>query len=312
MNNIIQKEKIINKLNLLENHILDLVEYNNLENYHNIKRFVIKINYHKEITSYNYYINIFRGINKPEKTLTMRFNSEVKVNDYIYNMINNITKSKYFSYTSFGKDFKDINKFAINFKNDVVVEFYINDQSDLEFYKKINEIYSKKTITNNHLDISLNSDVKDELQKIKAIKIINNIDSIFTNIIKLNDIENYENTKPYKLLIKSDYDNDNQCYLYNFNIIRGSIHPENIVEYSLSIKDNDIVLNELKKILDKYIKSDNLLYKSTSLKYNNINYSINLKKQITIDINNNIEEDVEFFNNIFNCNKEKKLVHKEL
>lgn len=312
MKSSIQKEKIVKKLNLLENHILDLVEYNNLKNYQNIKRFIIKIDYHEEISSYNYSINILRGTNKPEKTLTIRFNSEEKINDLIENMIKNITKSKYFSYTSFGMDYTEINKFAINFKNNVSVEFYINDENDLEFYKRINEKYKKNTIISSHLDITLNSELKDELQRIKAIKVINNIDSIFTDIIKLNDIENYENTKPYKLLIKSDYDEENECFLYDFNIIRGSIHPENIVEYSLSIKDNDIVLYELKKLLNKYINSENLIYKSTYKNYNSKNYSINLKKEITIDISNNIEEDIEFFNNLFNVStKEKKLVYIE-
>ena len=185
MKSSIQKEKIVKKLNLLENHILDLVEYNNLKNYQNIKRFIIKIDYHEEISSYNYSINILRGTNKPEKTLTIRFNSEEKINDLIENMIKNITKSKYFSYTSFGMDYTEINKFAINFKNNVSVEFYINDENDLEFYKRINEKYKKNTIISSHLDITLNSELKDELQRIKAIKVINNIDSIFTDIIKL-------------------------------------------------------------------------------------------------------------------------------
>lgn len=312
MSNSIQKEKIANKLNLLENHILDLVEYNNLKNYQNIKKFTIKIDYYEETSSYNYSINILRGTNKPEKTLTIRFNSEDKINDLIENMIKNITKSKYFSYTSFGKDYSDINKFAINFKNNVSVEFYINDENDLKFYKKINEIHKKNTIINTNIDITLNSELKDELQRIKAIKVINNIDSIFSNIIKLNDIENYENTKPYKLSITCDYDKENECFLYNFNIIRGTMHPENIVEYSLSIKDNDIVLYELKKLLNKYINSEKLIYKATYEKYNSTNYSINLKKEIVIDISNKIEKDIGFFNNLFNVsNKEKKLVYSE-
>jgi len=312
MSNIIQKEKIINKLNLLENHILDLIEYNNLKNYKNIKKFTIKIDYHKELSSYNYSINILRGTNKPEKTLTIRFNSEEKIDNLIENLIESITKNKYFSYTSFGMDFNFINKYVINFKNNVSVEFYINDKSDLAFYMNIDELYKKNTIIGNYINVNINPELKDELQREKAIRIINNIDNLFSNLIKLNDIENYENIKPYKLSIKCDYDDENECYLYNFNIIRGSIHPEIISEYSLSIKNNDLVIYELKKLLNKYLNSDNLIYKASYQKYNKINYLINLKKEILIDICNNIEKDVEFFNNIFNVsNKKKKLIYNE-
>jgi len=312
MNKNIQKEKIKYKLNILKNHILDLIEYNNLRNYQNTKKYTIKIQYFKEKSSYNYTVFILRGTNDPGKTLTLRFNSEEKINDLIENMIKNIVINEYFSYSSFGKDYNDLNKYVINFKNNVEVEFYFDDDNDLEFYKNIDKKYQKNTIITNNINMSLTTKMKDELQRIKAIKVINNIDNIFNNIIKLNDIENYENKKPYKLLINGQYDKNKEHYMYNFYIVRGTVNPENIVEYSLSIFNNDIVLKELENLINKYMNSDNFIYKASYNSYDNIYYTINLEKDIKIDICNDIEKDNDFYKNVFKFNdNQKRLFYKK-
>ena len=305
MNNNIQKEKIVKKFNLLKNHIIDLIEYNNLTDYNNTKKFTIKINYYKEITNntYNYNISILRGMNNPEKTLNVRFNSDEKINDLIETMIKDLFKNQYLSYTSFNKKYNDINKYVLNFKNDVNIEFYIKDKLDKEFYENLNKEFNNEIIINNNFYSELTEERKDELQRLKAVKILDNIQNIFSNVININNIENYDNLKPYKLLIQSKYDVIKECYVYNFNIIRGNIIPEIIVEYSLSIKNNDIVLNKLNYLIERYINSNDLLYKCTLDELRQNKYQINLKNYITIELVSNIEKDNKLYDELFNTSK---------
>jgi len=298
--NDIQNKKNETKFNLLEEHILDLIEYNNLKNYDNIKKFTVKINYFKELNGYNYDINILRGTHYPQKTLSLRFNSKEKINDLIKNLILKLLNNDYLLYTSFGKNYDFIDKYVLNFKNDVKVEFSINDNQDKLFYESINKLHKNNIIIKDIDKFLLNDLMKDELQKNKAIKVINSIDNLFDSIIRINNINNYENKKPYKLLIKSSYSKDRTCYFYSFNIIRGDINPEIVVEYSLSINDNDIVLEELNKLLSKYINSNDILYKDSYNAFLEEHYELSMNNQIKIKIETNIDKDIEYFNKIMN------------
>jgi len=60
------------------------------------------------------------------------------------------------------------------------------------------------------------------------------------------------------------------------------------------------------------MNSDNFIYKASYNSYDNIYYTINLEKDIKIDICNDIEKDNDFYKNVFKFNdNQKRLFYKK-
>ena len=305
MKNIIQNEKAVKKMNLLKDHILKLAEYNNIENYNNIKEFNNNISYTKFNEEYYMYkIKINRGTNNPEKSLDIRFKTSTKIYDLLENLIMTLTNSKYFSHQSLKKTYESscFNKFIVNLKKGVTVSIDLNDKEDENFLNNINnKINNNSRIIVNTVDnLNISDEIKDTVQQTKAELIINNVSSIFESLININKIENYNNKKPYKLIVNTDYNENKNCHIVSFKIIRGTANPETILNYSLSIVDENILYNKIYDMLQNYLINEDLLYVGTNT-FNKINtYDIYYKNLMLIQIVPNTENDKVFFDSIIN------------
>lgn len=300
----IQYEKAEKKIEIIKDIINGLVDYNNLINYDNQKKFSINIDYYKDKIKdcYIYTININRGLDNPKSILNMRIQYKDKINKLILELINNLYSNKYFDYTSYKIDTntKYNDTFYINFKNNVSVSFKINDKKDEILYESINKYYNNPII-NTLSNLKLNKNIKDSIQISKSLKTISLVDNIFDKLGELNNIENYNNIKPYTLKISSNKIDD--YYKYDFKINRGSINESTFLDFSISINNKEIIYDKLLEIINKSINKKTFLYKSLNQLNDKYTYNINLSKMLKIELITNDIEDKIFFNDILNFDK---------
>ena len=313
MKDKIQQEKSITKINFLKQHILDLLEYNSINNYDNIKNYTMEINYfYDDIENcYNYSFNITRGLNK-SKTLNVRLSYKNKIydmfDDFIHTLITN-EKFKYFAFRNNSNNTK-VEKFIINMENDISIEFPINDEEDKIYYQKIYDSISKQVITYNKSEIKMTSILKDYVQLQKAQIILKNVDNVFEGLLELNGLEDYENKKPYKMVIQSVpslFNKKADFQFYNIRIIRGNNNPNVIMDYNISIKDKQVIYDEIVNLINKYSQHNDFMF--PSMRYNNTNGELILHflNSLEIVFTYNNQEDADFYNNIFSAIQKKEI-----
>lgn len=293
MNKDLQLEKIKYKLRIINDLIDALVDYNGIEGYENKKKFTISIDYETNNNKDKYYydVKILRGVNRPKEIFNTRFIYTENILEILISFINKFINSDNFLYTSFTRDIymnKD-SKYNINLKNDVTIAFNIKNAKDLATYKTIEQEFIKKTVIMSEQNKFSKS--KDVLQLEKAYKIINIVDRILISLSEYNSIVDYNNKKPFNLRVSNHCDAAKKCYVYNFSIIRGNLNPETLLNLRVSIKDNKVIYNLLLDLINKYKQSDNYLYETLNLKNYPINYKINLKNSVSIQLNINNEQD---------------------
>lgn len=301
MKDKIQYEKAKNKLLIIEELFLGLTQYNNLNNYINNKRLNLKINYiYDDIEKcYRYTFTLLRGLNNPKNILELRLQYKDKINDLIEVMIERLINNDKFSYISFGTDYHKVtNKFSLNMKNDVSMDFEIKDEEDKELYEKIREKYNNPTIIITKETNPINEKEKDELQILKAKKTIEIIKNILNSLNKYNNLENYENTKPFKLLVTNT--NEEDYTKYNFSITRGDYDNEKIIDLSLSIKDTGVIYREIYELMLDYVSKDEFIYNTINNSDYNKSFTINLKNGLTLSFKINNGKDELFYGNFFN------------
>lgn len=301
MKDQIQYEKAQNKLSIIEELFIGLTEYNNLENYNNNKRFNFKITYMFDDIEkcYRYKIELIRGLNEPKTILELRLQYKEKINELLEQIISNIVKNDKFSYTSYGVDYNNLEKkFSLNMKGDVSIDFPIKDEEDRKFYEEISERYNKPTIIMSLEKESIDEQAKDELQQEKATKIIDIIKNILDSLNKYNNLENYENTKPFKLIVSNT--NETDYNKFTFNIVRGDYDNETIIDLSLSIKDISIIYRELYELMLDYVCKDEFIYNTIGNSSYKKTFNIHLNNGITLTFNINTKKDELFYENFFN------------
>jgi len=305
MKDKLQYEKAQTKMNIIEKLIEGLSDYNNISNYNNVKNLNIKVGYIYDVTGdfYKYYIKLYRGINNPTQILDLHLNYKEKINDLILEMIDKLVKNKYFYYTAFSKDRNSVNYYSVNLKGDVSINFQINDDNDKDFYNSIEQKYEGKTILgyNNYREIT--SEMKDDVQQEKAIKIINLLSKILNSLCKYNNLENYDNIKPYKLEVSNKYDKTKQCYKFIFTIVRGNKHPEEMLELTCSVKDKNFIYSIIYDMMLDFVSKEEFIYNSINTSFNKC-FDINLKYGIQLSFKINDFNDNIFYENFFNeCKK---------
>jgi len=288
MNKIIQKRKIKTKEDLLTELIGSLAEYNNIEGYNNQKKFKVEVSYLKNDYSlnYNYIINIIRGINDPKNVFNMRFTSDENVNNTILEFTHNLMKNKFYSHTTYTKgENNEYIAFNIHLVNDVLISLSIKNIQELNMFKELEKLYETKEIVINVPKES--NKTKDELKKEKADKTINLFKKTMNILENYNSIEDYKNTKPYKLVISNKYNKECDCFDYTFSIVRGKINPENFLTLNASLKNNKYMYDIIYELLISLKSNDNYLQDTIQT---------NGEEKYIIDMSNDISYEILFSN----------------
>lgn len=288
MNKNIQKKKIDTKIKLLTELIKRLADYNNIEGYSNQKKFKIFISYLKNDykNNVNYIINITRGTNNPENIFNMRFTNDEEVYETLLDFSEMLMNNNYYSHTTFTKgENREFIKFNIHLVNDVIISLSIRNLEELKMFKMIESKYQRKEIIfNSNKDIDK---TKDEIQEEKASKTIKLFKNIMDILNEYNGIENYENIKPYKLIISNSYDENNNCFNYTFSIVRGNINREIFLQLNTSIRNNNFMYDKIYELLIS-LKSDNMYMKDI--------LQINGEEKYIIDMFNDISYEIKLSN----------------
>lgn len=315
MKDKIQYEKAKAKMNLLKYHVLDLSKYNSINDYSNIKAYCMKINskFDQVEKCYNFDVLVTRGTNRPQETLNFRFHYKDKIYDIFYGFINQLISDDNFKYLSYQKDVSNTKNefFVINMNNDVSVQFNMLDDDDIKFYDKIYNSVPKKDIKSNNVINQITGEVKDIVQIQKAKNIFSNINGIFYNLMQLNGIENYENKKPYKLVIRPSIFLNGNCVSYHLQIVRGSKNPQISTEYNISIKDETIIHEEIHNMILKYSDEPSFLF--PSIRWTGLNGELTLyfDNALTIEFVFYDQKDNEFYNNMFELARNKTIGNRE-
>lgn len=288
-----------------------LSDYNNINGYNNQKKFtfLITTNEARDKDKKIYNIELLRGtINKKP---IFKLNVLLDKNDYktLHNFILKTTESDNFMYTSFTNDSGLIKSYNVNLKNDVAISYNIDNEHDLSICKDIESNFKNKRLIQK--DEILSDTNKDEVQKTKAIKIIDAFKNLFMLITEYNAKENYTNTKPFTFNITNYFNNEKKCYVYNFEIIRGTYNKDKILDLRASIYDKEFMLNELNELISFIKNIDTYVIDSTT---NGALYdSYNLKCQNNINVNFYIkdESDRKFYESKKDKNKEKTIIYKK-
>ena len=288
-----------------------LSDYNNINGYNNQKKFTFLITTKeardKDKKIYN--IELLRGTNN--KKIIFKLNVLLDKDDYktLQDFILKATGSDNFMYTSFINDNGSIKSYNINLKNDVAISYNIDNEHDLSICKDIESTFkNKKLIQKKEI---LSDTNKDEIQKTKAIKIIDAFKNLFMLITEYNAKENYTNIKPFTFNITNYFNNEKKCYVYNFEIIRGTYNKDKILDLRASIYDKEFMLNELNELI-LFIKDiDTYVIDSTT--NGDLYDSYNLRCQNNINVNFYIKDEIdrEFYESKKDKNQEKAIIYKK-
>lgn len=297
MDKDLQYKKANQKLNLITELIEALSNYNNIEGYTNQKKFTIDINYRKELNNSNYFynINIKRGTNNPKTIFNMRFVYFENINVMLEKLIEKLTKSSLFSYTSFSSDYNnnDYNSYNINLKNNVEVKIDIKSQEDLENFLEIEKQFSKKEVIIKPAEET--NKTKDELQEEKMINTIEILHKILNILEEYNNIEDYSNKKPFSFNIKNHYNYQKECYVFTFTIIRGNNKPETFLTLNASIKNKNIFYNKIYDLINDFKQKESFLIDMITNSYYKGYYNILTKDNISLEFEFMDEIDEKFY-----------------
>lgn len=306
MNKDLQDIKINQKLNVLSQLIESLSNYNNIEGYTNQKKFTIHINYRREINNPNYYytVNITRGTNKPKTIFNMRFVSYKKIDKELDSLIKELINNTSFTHTSFSSSYNCYTSYNINLKNNVEVKFGIKTQEDLESFKEIEKQFNKKEIIIKPAEATKKT--KDELQEEKMISTIDLMGNLLNILEEYNNIEDYDNKKPFRLSIKNYYDKFKECYVFAFIILRGNTKPEIFLSLNASIKTKDLFYSKIYNLIMNYKQKENFLIDMISNNNFKENYSILTKSNISLEFVCEDDLDKNFYLNLSRETSEKR------
>lgn len=288
-----------------------LSDYNSINGYNNQKKFtfLITTNEARDKDKKVYNIELLRGTNN-KKTI-FKLNVLLDKDDYktLHNFILKATESDNFMYTSFTSDNGFIKNYNINLKNGVSITYKIDNEFDLSICKDIESTFKNKKLIQK--DEILSDTNKDEVQKTKAIKIIDAFKNLFMLITEYNAKENYTNIKPFTFNITNYFNNEKKCYVYNFEIIRGTYNKDKILDLRASIYDKEFMLNELNELISFIKGIDTYLLDSKTNGY--LYDSYNLRCQNNINVNFYIKDDIdkEFYESKKDKNQEKTIIYKK-
>lgn len=300
MNINLQKKKISQKIDLITKLIESLSKYNNIEGYTNQKKFTIEISYRRETNDTNYYynINIFRGTNQPKNIFNMRFVSPENIDLILNNLIEKLTTNELFSHTSFSSSYNSYSSYNINLKNNVEIRFGIKNEEDYNRYNEIEKRFAKKEIRMTQPEKSDKS--KDELQEEKMINIIDLMYNILNTLEEYNNIEDYDNKKPFRFNVKNYYDKFKECYVYTFLIMRGDTKPEIFLTLNASIQNKNIYYDKIYDFLINFKQKESFLIDMTLNNYYKGTYTMLTKDSISLEFVFEDEIDKNFFTNFIN------------
>ena len=298
----LQYEKAINKMNLLKSLIIDLVEYNNISDYSNQKDFTININYKLLNGYYVYDIKLIRGSINPKIILVNNIKYKEKLDQLLFKLLKDLIRNDNFDYTIYN----DNGFYTVNMKNNIRIQFPNHDNNI--FYREIEENFKHKVIKKEYYNEIIDYETKNKVQLDKLLKCINIMKNLFNKLCDLNLIQDYDNTKPYKLKITCKKDIENKCYKYYFNIIRGNNNPTNLLEFSSSIQDNNIVYDEFKKLINEFLASNNFIYTGLYEERNKEIFTLYLNNLLSVEFECTELNDKLFFRDALNIKKEKRKV----
>lgn len=288
-----------------------LSDYNNINGYNNQKKFTFLMTT-KEARDNNkkvYNIELLRGT--VNKQTIFKLNVLLDKDDYktLQDFILKTTESDNFMYTSFKSDNGSIKSYNINLMNGVSISYNIANEVDLNICKDIESTFkNKKLIQKEEIISGIN---KDEIQKTKAKKIIDAFKYLFMLITEYNAKENYTNIKPFTFNITNYFNSEKNCYVYNFQIIRGTYNKDKILDLRASIYDKEFMLNELNELISFIKGIDTYLLDSKTNGY--LYDSYNLRYQNNINVNFYIKDDIDkvFYESKKDKNKEKAIIYKK-
>jgi len=308
MKDILQYEKANKKFSIIKKLIEELTEYNNLENYEKIKNFTFKINYYYDSFDkcYKYNIKLLRGLNDSKAILDLNLQYKEKLNEFILELINSLIKNEHFKYTCYVNKFEDESLYVINLNNNISVEFSINDNEDKLNFSNIEKRFPTKQICFYKEKIIMSEEIKDNLQHDKALKTIKIIKEILNSLCELNSIENYDNIKPFRVFVDNKFDPYKECNKFTFTIYRGNINEKKMFELSLSIKNTDVVYNEIYEMMIDLINRDEFVMCSISNNYIEKLFDIKLNNKISIEFSCKNEIDEKFYSSFYEEFKDTK------
>lgn len=304
----LENEKKVQKLNIIKNLLEEASLYNGIVGYFNKKKFEFVItrkeSYNNNKKSYD--IKIKRGTHEPQEIFNMTVTYDKKDNETLYNFLDEITNNENFSYTASSDFFKE---YYVNYNNDVRLTLSIRNEEDKEIAEKIENKFKKKVIRVN--DIETLEKSKDEIQREKAIKTVDIYEKLLMLISNYNNINNYNNKKPFIFEIYNTYDYGKKCYKYTFNIYRGNINTKCVFSISASIRDYKEMYNRIFNMLDNIVNS-NMYSNHAVINSNGSNeFKTYLKNGIEIRMNINSDlDDVYCTEYSDNLNKKKVLERK--
>lgn len=296
----LQKKKINQKIDLITKLIESLSKYNSIKGYTNQKKFTIEISYRRETNDPNYYynINILRGTNQQKNIFNMRFVSPENIDLILNNLIESFTTNESFSHTSFSSNFNSFSSYNINLKTNIEIKFSIKNQEDYDRYNEIEKRFAKKEIRMIAPEKSDKS--KDELQEEKMINTIDLMHNILNTLEEYNNIEEYDNKKPFRFNVKNYYDKFKECYVYTFLIMRGDTKPEIFLTLNASIQNKNIYYDRIYDLLSNFKQKESFLIDMTSNNYYKGNYTMLTKNSISLEFVFEDEIDKNFFANFMN------------
>ena len=145
----LQEEKMINTIDLMQNILNTLEEYNSIESYDNKKpfRFNVKNYYDKFKECYVYTFLIMRGDTKPEIFLTLNASLQNKNIYYnrIYDLLSNFKQKESFLIDMTSNNYYK-GTYTMLTKNNISLEFVFEDEIDKNFFANfMNETNAKRT-----------------------------------------------------------------------------------------------------------------------------------------------------------------------
>ena len=153
----IQKEKMINIIDLMYKVLSILEQYNTIEDYNNTKPFSFKIKnyYDKKKDCHVFTFTITRGNTKPEVFLTLNASIKDKKVFYnkIYDLMNHFKQKQSFLINMLINDFNG--SYTILTKNSISLEFAFYDELDKTFYISFMKETDKK---NNEYELNPRKD----------------------------------------------------------------------------------------------------------------------------------------------------------
>jgi len=292
--------KALQKINLI-NTLIELFEKcNELEDYNNMKSYLVTLDYLDKKDYTKFFIKLNKTKSEKNDTIfDMNFslNNKQKGLELFQKLREKFVERDSIQYSGFLINDDVQKKHFIKKNNNVELKTNIHNNDEY----KLLEDYNKKIAESNvfgYKGFNVSGKTKDQLQLIKAKAKANIVCSIINSLSYLNNLEdNYNDMKPYKLDIKYSIHNDNiydeKYYKYSINLIKNGLEKDKILLYlNFSLKNHEIGLKIIEKIIRNFTQNTDILFTLM----NNNNLTVLNKSNIQIINNFKTEKEKQIFN----------------